>query len=240
MLARVLVDSGCLPRIMEPSNDGEASVVLTASELKARHRQIRDGHPEALRLRIHRAISWLGRAEQEAEDADARFIFQWIALNAAYAREFSREETERVRMSGFIQALVALDTGKRLHQALFQQFSGPIRLLIDNHFTFEPFWTALRTHDASGQWETRFAGSRKTALAAVMNGETAIMLGIVFDRLYVLRNQLVHGGATWNSQLNRAQVGDGSAILATLVPLILAIMMEHPQQDYGDVLYPVV
>lgn len=63
--------------------------------------------------------------------------------------------------------------------------------------------------------------------------------GIVFDRLYVLRNQLIHGGATWNSQINRAQVADGIAILGTLVPLVLAIMMEHPQ-DYGDVLYPVV
>ena len=64
-----------------------------------------------------------------------------------------------------------------------------------------------------------------------MNGETATVLGIVFDRLYVLRNQLVHGGATWNSQINRAQIEDGVAILGTLVPLILAVMMERPEQD---------
>ena len=212
---------------------------ITAFALKERHREIRDGQPDALRLRIHRSLSWLIRSEQEADDPDTRFILQWIALNAAYAREFGREETERDRARGFVETLVRLDANKLLHQALFQQFTGPIRTLIDNKFTIEPFWTAMRTHDSSGRWEESFANSKKAAFAAVMQGDTSKVLGIVFDRLYVLRNQLIHGGATWNSQINRAQVADGIAILGTLVPLVLAIMMEHPQ-DYGDVLYPVV
>jgi hypothetical protein len=215
-------------------------VSVTATALKEHHRNIREQHPEALRLRIHRALSWLLRAEQEAADPDLQFILQWIAMNAAYAREFGREETERTRAKAFLETLVALDTDKRLHKALFQQFTGPIRTLIDNKYTFEPFWTALRTHDASNRWEDGFATNKKAAFAAVMQGDTTRVLGIVFDRLYVLRNQLVHGGATWNSQVNRAQVADGAAILGTLVPLMLAIMMEHPDQEYGDALYPVV
>ena len=214
--------------------------MIEAATLKERHREVRDDQPEALRLRIHRALSWLSRSEQEVGDSDAQFLFQWIAFNAAYARELDRDESERVRVRAFMATLVSQDADKRLHQALFQQFSGPIRTLISNHFSYEPFWTALRTHDSSGRWETSFADSKKAALAAVMNGETATVLGIVFDRLYVLRNQLVHGGATWNSQINRAQIEDGVAILGTLVPLILAVMMERPEQDYGDVLYPVV
>lgn len=212
----------------------------TALKLKERHRELRDGQPEALRLRIHRALSWLIRSEQEVDDQDARFVFQWIALNAAYAREFGREETERDRARAFVETLVALDGQKRLHQALFQQFTGPIRTLIDNKFTFEPFWTAMRTHDSSDRWEASFANGKKGALAAIMQGDTVKVLGIVFDRLYVLRNQLIHGGATWNSQINRAQIADGVIILGTLVPLVIAIMMEHPEQNYGDVLYPVV
>ena len=214
--------------------------MLTAAELKDRHRQIRDQEIDALRLRIHRALSWLIRSEQEQTDPDLRFVLQWIAMNAAYAREFGREETERTRAKAFLDTLVALDTQKRLHQALFQQFTGPIRTLIDNKFTFEPFWTAMRTHDASNRWEEGFANSKKAAFAAVMQGDTMKVLGIVFDRLYVLRNQLVHGGATWNSQVNRAQLTDAVAILGTLVPLIISVMMDHPEQDYGDALYPVV
>ena len=215
-------------------------MTFTATALKEHHRKIREQHPEALRLRIHRALSWLLRAEQEAADHDLQFVLQWIAMNAAYAREFGREETERTRAKAFLETLVALDTEKCLHKALFQQFTGPIRTLIDNKFTFEPFWTAMRTHDASNRWEDAFTNSKKAAFAAIMQGDTNKVLGIVFDRLYVLRNQLVHGGATWNSQINRTQLGDAVAILGTLVPLMLTIMMEHPDQDYGDALYPVV
>ena len=98
----------------------------------------------------------------------------------------------------------------------------------------------MRTHDSSGRWEESFSNGKKAAFAAVMQGDVRKVIGIVFDRLYVLRNQLVHGGATWNSQTNRSQISDGVAILASLIPLILTIMMEHPEQEHGDVLYPVV
>ena len=214
--------------------------VPDAAALKARHREIRDGQPEALRVRIHRALSWLQRAEQEADDPDLRLVLLWIALNAAYAREFGREERERDRAAAFFAQVVALDAQGRLHAALFDRFSGPIRGLVENRFAYEPFWTALRMHDSSGEWEHSFASSRKLATRAVVMRDTALVLSIVFDRLYVLRNQLVHGGATWNSQANRAQLRDGAAILGTLVPLLLELMMEHPGEDYGDVLYPVV
>ena len=39
-------------------------------------------------LRMHRALSWLGRAETlTGEDEDLAFITLWIAFNAAYAQE---------------------------------------------------------------------------------------------------------------------------------------------------------
>ena len=66
------------------------------------------------------------------------------------------------------------------------------------------------------------------------------MLNTVFDRLYVLRNQIVHGGATWRSGVNRDQVRDSRQILATLVPLAIDVMMEHPEADWGTPYYPVV
>ena len=40
--------------------DGNA---LTFADLKAQHRKIRDGLPENLSLRIHRALSWLNCAD---------------------------------------------------------------------------------------------------------------------------------------------------------------------------------
>lgn len=212
----------------------------TASALKTRHRAIRDGQGEPLRIRIHRAISWLARAEQEPDDHDARYIFLWIAFNAAYASEFGFEQKERDRVRAFIGQLLKLDTTQRLHHALFAQFSGPIRTLIDNRYVFEPFWRALREHDASNAWEASFAAAKKRAMGALMTQDTTTLLSIVLDRLYVLRNQLIHGGATWGGTTNRTQVKDGAAILVVLVPVIVGLMMQDANEDFGEVAYPVV
>ena len=195
-------------------------------------------HTEASAIRLHRAISWLARAEQETEDPDARFIFLWIALNAAYAQQFGFERVERGNLQSFIDTLVQADAQGRLKQAVFSQFSGPIRVLIENKYIFDGFWKALRDHDSSERWKTEFSTANMRAMQAVMANQPGGVLSIVFDRLYVLRNQLVHGGATWNSQVNRQQISDGANILGTLVPLIIALMIEHPELDFGEILYP--
>ena len=62
-------------------------------KLKAKQRCIRDGFPVALTLRVHRALSWYGRAEQESGDQDVRFILLWVAFNAAYAGQIDSAPT---------------------------------------------------------------------------------------------------------------------------------------------------
>lgn len=169
-----------------------------------------------------------------------RSYFLWIAFNAAYAREFGQAENGRQRLTEFITTLLAEDRDKILHTLVFQQFSGPIRTVIGNKFVFEPFWRAFREHESSNRWETSFNASHKSALASIMQGDTATVPSIAFDRLYALRNQLVHGGATWNSSKNRAQVKDGLRILSAVIPSILHIILERSYFEFGDVLYPVV
>lgn len=211
---------------------------MDAQALKNKHRAVREAHSEDLRIRIHRAISWLARAEQETDDLDGRFIFLWIALNAAYAKEFGFEQSERDQARGFIGKLLACDPGGRLHEVIFRQFTGPIRTLIENKFVFDPFWRAVREHDSSDAWSTQFAAAKKLAVRALMDKQTEVVLSIVLDRLYVLRNQLVHGGATWNSGANRAQVKDGAAILMAILPVMLDVMMDAPTGDFGSIAYP--
>jgi len=50
------------------------------AELKSRQRAEREGWPEFLALRVHRALSWLDRAER-CEDDDGRFVFLWVAFD---------------------------------------------------------------------------------------------------------------------------------------------------------------
>ena len=59
-------------------------------------------------------------------------------------------------------------------------------------------------------------------------------------RLYTLRNQLIHGGATWNGSVNREQLRDCVGLLSKLVPVIIDLMMDSPDTLWGDACYPVV
>jgi hypothetical protein len=180
------------------------------------------------------------RAEQEKDDLDAHYIFLWIAFNAAYASESGFEQKERDQVRQFIDRLLRLDGEQRLHDALFRRFTAPIRTLIDNRFVSEPFWRAMRNHESDGAWETSFTASRKLALRALMEKDTATLLSILLDRLYVLRNQLIRGGATWGGATNRAQVKDGAAILGVLLPNVIHLMMRGGEDDFGYIAYPVI
>ena len=50
----------------------------------------------------------------------------------------------------------------------------------------------------------------------------------------------MHGGATWNSSVNRDQVRDGARILGFLVPIFVDLMMDNADVDWGLPYYPVV
>jgi len=217
-----------------------STAVATGEVLKDRLKAAGEQVPEPTRIRLHRAISWLRRAEQETRDHDARFIFLWIAFNAAYAQEFGFEQPERELLRSFLSRLVKADRANTLHQVVFKEFTGPVRLLIDNKFVFDPFWRALRDHDSSQEWGERFMRDKRAALKAVVAKDTVKVLEVVFDRLYVLRNQLVHGGATWNGKVNRRQVTDGANLLHSLMPAIIGLMLEHPELEFGGIAYPVV
>ncbi|MGO6846282.1 HEPN domain-containing protein [Rhizobium ruizarguesonis] len=211
--------------------------------LKEKQRAIRVSFPETMGLRVHRALSWIGRADACDEDHDARFIFLWIAFNAAYAdeREFQTVAPgERAAFLDFFGRLVALDRDKRIYGAIWQRFSGSMRLLMENRFVFNAFWQHHNGIEGFGDWEERFNASSRAFAQAFQSGDTARVLSFVFDRLYVLRNQLVHGGSTWNSSVNRAQVRDGAAILAFLMPVFVDLMMDNHHKDWGKPFYPVV
>ena len=218
-----------------------AAKPLSFEALKAKQRALREGFAEPVGLRVHRAISWYGRAMAETRDPDVRFILLWIGFNAAYAGHIEAEtESERDGFRTFFDSLVKLDAGHRIYDAVWDRFSQEVRTLLANRYVFAPFWhhqNGLPGHDG---WERQLAASERETKAAMSRFDTARLLRVVFDRLYVLRNQLVHGGATWNGKVNRAQVRDGAAVLAWMLPVFIDIIMDNPDHPWGRPYYPVV
>ncbi len=215
---------------------------LSYAELKEKHRALRDDFPQALSLRTHRALSWLDRAEQETGDDDARFIFLWIAFNAAYATEIPDRPgfTETKMFAQFLERIIASDREQLLYQIVWKEFPRSIRLLLDNRYVFQPFWAHTKGDLTEQEWLDKFQRSRASAHRALGRMNTRMVLMIILDRLYVLRNQLMHGSATWNSRTNRDQVRDGANILDHLVPAIISIMLDCGTELWGDARYPVV
>ncbi|WP_421253053.1 hypothetical protein [Aeromonas jandaei] len=214
---------------------------MNFEQLKTRHRTLREHSPSNLNLRVHRALSWLQRAEM-AEDEDGRFIFLWIAFNAAYATEIDddRRLSEQETFKGFLEKLCDLDEHKKIEHLVWQEFSGSIRILLDTPFVLQGFWDYHSGKINEAQWKERLAQGKKMANQALASSNTPQLLGVVFNRLYTLRNQLIHGGATWNSSVNRKQLKDCANLLGKLVPVIIELMMTHPDTLWGDACYPVV
>lgn len=208
--------------------------------LKTRQRAERGSHPESIALRIHRALSWLQRSEQ-CDDDDGRFVFLWIAFNAAYANELGDSKmAEGQQFSLFLKRLIDLDSKKQLHQIIWQQYAGAIRLLLDNPFVYQPFWNHQNRQPGFENWQEHFQQAKKASHKALASNDTCALLGIVFSRLYTLRNQLVHGGATWNSKTNREQLRDANCILGDIVPVVIEILLDNTDAHWGEACYPVV
>jgi hypothetical protein len=209
--------------------------------LKNKQRSIREKFPEALGLRVHRSISWLGRAEKETTDDDVRFILLWIGFNAAYASDIVEDfSSERGAFRAFFEALVELDNKHRIYNVVWDRFPHEIRLLLNNKYVFAPFWNHHNNLSGFENWADSLSQSQKVIAISMAKRDTARILSVVFDRLYVLRNQIIHGGATWNSAVNRSQVTDGAAVLGSLIPLFIDIMMDNPEREWGKPFYPVV
>ena len=215
---------------------------LTAARLKDKQRRLRDDFERGFGLRVHRAISWLQGAERAADDGDLAFICYWIAFNAAYVQhaDLHSEHAESEFFRWYFKKIVALDANEVIYDAIWQRFSGSIRSLVDNRYVFAPFWRFQHGEAGVADWRRPFRAQRRAALRALGRQDTERVLEILFNRLYVLRNQLMHGGATWQSGVNRQQVRDGARIMAFLVPHFVDVMMDHPDEGWGEPPYPVV
>lgn len=148
--------------------------------------------------------------------------------------------SDRTAFRQFLHTVCRLDKEQRIYRLVWETFSGSIRLLLENRYVFQPFWNFHNGKISESVWEEDFARAKQKAKTALANKDTNGVLLIVFDRLYTLRNQILHGGATYNSSANRKQLRDGCAILQQCVPLILAVMLDNPDEDWGKPFYPYV
>ena len=91
---------------------------------------------------MRRSLSWIGRAEKEIGqgDLDAAFIFYWIALNAAFAEGRRESRYQLGALKKYLDKIIELDVRQDVYNLIWKEFHGPIRILLDNEYVFQPFW----------------------------------------------------------------------------------------------------
>ena len=202
--------------------------------------------------RMRRARAWLERSQQEETEDVERFVFLWISFNAAYGDEATLQDFversdelggESNRFLSFLRNLVKNDSECILEKIVWSQYSGPIRVLLENPYVFRPFWRSVWASERERNWRGSFEKRKKDVASALRRRDTFTVLSVVFDRLYTLRNQIFHGGVTWPAGFGRDQIRDGSRIMGSFVPSILDIMQHeidrNPDSElWGRVAYP--
>ena len=199
-----------------------------------------DAAGEHLRKRrIERCESWIAQAKKSKNNKDVSFIFWWIAFNALYDYEdenFEREKQRKLQQA-FFRKIIDCDTNERIYRTVLMGFDNVIKKLIQNRYLFEPYWEKRNGNPIHSDWSTKFAKSKKQFGIAARDQNTSEMLYHAFDRLYTLRNQLVHGGATLSSKRNRVSIEGGWDVMSNLVPVFLDIIRKNPGIDLGKPFY---
>ena len=222
----------------------------TCAELMAKWEAREASFSEPTVSRVHRSISWICRAEKAGEDKAMRFVSLWIAFNAAYAvRHSSSQSSKKSRPSetkqftDYLETIVRLDSDKRIYGVTYENFKRPgtVQRLIQNPFVYELFWEYHYGKPGRQNWESRLRGDDRRFNGLIEQPKNTVrVLVMVFKRLYVLRNQIMHGSARWRGQAKYPQVTDGVAILDLLMPIFVDLMMDNPDQDWGELSYPFI
>ena len=214
----------------------------TIESLKTKREHLRnDGLlSDDFTVRSRRAISWLDPAAQarRSNDLDVAFIFYWIAFEAAYANDVGWEPLKAEEaIDKYFQRLLPLDPNNTIGNAIGSKHSTPIATLVNNQYLSRPFWDYRNGKPGNDDWQQWFARDGGLVLHALEVGDTKTVLTILFRRLYTLRNQLVHGGATWKSEHNPDSVRPGARIMEILVPIFIDIMLDNATEPWGPPYY---
>jgi len=200
------------------------------------------GNPshEAVMIRIHRAFSWLQRVEELGDGPvlDTALIFQWTALNSLYGRwdEAMREPvSDRGTLPAFLNRIVELDADERIIGVLDEHRKLVMSIFEDAYLT-KFFWESPSDERMRKTQKTKF-----DARTWYQQRQYPPILGRLMERIYFLRCQLVHGGATSGGRLNRTAVRRCSTMLGHLITAIMLVLIDGGwEDDWGQLCYPPV
>ena len=198
--------------------------------------------------RIDRMDTWISHAEKASGESDAhlRFLFYWIAYEAAYQTDSEDEEHWKAR-EDLHWKLTSRDRG-RLQSILHAQKHNIVQIL-ELRQAHPSFWYEGAKVNAGvatpGEWGSAFRNrvrlARERLTTAVRSGvkkDISTTLNYLFKNLNLVRNQIVHGASAGAHSRGRTQVIAGAALLNAFIPCIRDSIEFNIDEDWGKPPFP--
>ena len=211
------------------------------SKLREREKTLKRAGEDNPR-RLQRAIGWFCHSQKDNRTPQEKFIFLWIAFNALYGIGGTTFGSGSKSMRDFLRKILKVDGGEKLSRNLhWHPFRRDIRNLFSLRQAYKEFWDAIYAPKIGDAWKGGFEAEIVDLKKALLSDGkfTGRLLCLLFNRLYVVRNQLLHGAMSENTLWGSRQVSCGVTLLETLVPQMIDIILDG-REDWGKIPYPQV
>lgn len=188
---------------------------------------------DAVKLRLKRARSWLGKSRKAGSsmppDLDAQFIFLWIAFNALYGNRRRRDNappshvgrttSEISDFTRFLEAIEHVSGGKIATLLSRSPLAVQAGKVLDDPFLDLDCWE---------RWEAEGIRDRQQRLTIPWKSYGGHSRTVpVFRQIYTLRNQLLHGAASDDSRRNRESLKHAIPVLDGVVDALIPLVEQH-------------
>ena len=222
------------------------------------------------RYAIYESIENNPKMDMAVELAEERFLCLWLSFNAAYGNDDfifkSDRPNEQEQIENLFKKVLDFckndDASMRLLVCAIKKYKEKIIALAKIPFLYQQLWRAEQNcnpekyhawvhadeqskehHKTKNEIRRRIAMLSPEHISPADRGNVYYVLHQTFERLRILRNQVIHGSSEYAEEYNRSSIALGIAVLRACLPEILHVMLTAMHQDrnddrWGRVAYP--
>lgn len=218
-------------------------------------------HEHSNMIRMQRAISWLKQDFELGNTGETiSFIVHWIAFESLYSKvenasapPFSFRRTALEDIMSFIGNIEKNETDRLEIIEAVDGVRGEIKELLENPFVSGTNWNNFYKGrmTKAGKRRNPFTGKGsavKVPSKKALHDQNQLdrTLKELFQRMYILRNQLFHGNSSYkgsDSSARSEQIVCGARVMRALMPVLITSMLNameryRESERWGTVLYP--
>lgn len=196
---------------------------------------------ERFNLRVQRSLSWFKKAIMMDDDKDLQFLSLWVSFNAIYAEDTDNKAKQKNHISQFLVLIAPQDERQRLARLVWGKLSEPIQKVLENPYSYQEYWDFRNQTISQVSWREDFENEKKSIHRVLEAKDLNETLSAVLNRMLTIEHQILQGGSSYNSSINRPLISQCCEILSALIPTILHLLIKNAQQwHFLKPHYPVV